>query len=101
MKDGLCQLKSLETLQFLATGAAASTEQHRSPLEIPPRGDKEQQQDKAIWGHILVIPASPRALLPALSSWDSWELLVQCSGQRKGLLAVRAQRLAPGQGKIS
>ena len=100
MKNGLCHLKILETLQFpRALGSCKRGGcKHRAtqlPSRDPSTWAKRQQQDKAIWGHIPVTPASPRALLPALSTQDGWALLVRCSGQRKGLPAAGARGTVP------
>lgn len=99
MKNGLCHLKILETRSFsghwaLVRGVAASAEQHSSPLEIPPHGQKGSSRTRQFGDTSRLPLQAPGLCLPAPSTRDGWALPVRCSGQRKGLPAVGARGTA-------
>lgn len=102
MHNCFCHLKILEMLQFpRALGfCKRGVCKHKFPSRDPSAKAKRQQQDKAIWGRVLVIPESSRALLPALSPRDGrapfWAQKRAASHRH-----TQHSALHPGRGKLA
>lgn len=102
MHSCLCHLKILETLQFpRALGSCkGGICKHKLPSRDPSAKAKRQQQDKAIWGHVLVIPASFQGS-GASPEPTGWQGTIPGTGKGCQPQTHKAQCPAPRQGKIS